>query len=69
MAPFRPPLQQSGKKKAAQMHDEEGDATAYGPRTLQMLAGVTLPLDSVRNTSTHQQGLASIIAYARWMLQ
>ena len=43
MAPFRPPLKgkQNGKK-APQMHDEEGDATAYGPRTIQMLAGAAL---------------------------
>ncbi len=41
MAPFRPPLKQTGKK-TPQMHDEEGDATVYGPRTIEMLAGAAL---------------------------
>jgi len=63
MAPFRPPLKQTGEK-APQLHDEEGDAAAYGPRTIQMLAGAALAAKTVRASHTAAD-LAAACRYGR----
>ena len=38
MAPFRPPLKDARAPKG-QKHDEDGQSTEYGARTLELLAG------------------------------